>query len=281
MRSTLLDLSLRTELERFVPLVAELESAALRAGARTVLTGAFARDLHLEFLHGIPAGRRTEDVDFGVAVSGWSRFDALKSDLTTSGTFESTGIAHRIIHRPSGVVVDLVPFAGVENESRQVAWPPRGEIKMDAFGLTEAMRSAIDVRFPKDVVTRVVSLPALAMLKLIAWNDRHLSAPRKDAHDLMVIASNYLECGGHDRLLEEFSDWTQDPDFDYELAGTRMLGCDIRNLFDDAGRARVARILSEQSDEERPGALPGEMSRQDPDHARRMLAAILRGLSEK
>lgn len=54
--------------------------------------------------------------------------------------------------------------------------------------------------------------------------DRHYVAPRKDAHDLSLTLKHYLAAGNEPRLWEEFAAWTEDADFDYELASARMFG---------------------------------------------------------
>jgi predicted nucleotidyltransferase len=51
-----------------------------------------------------------------------------------------------------------------------------------------------------DVQTRVVSLPALALLKIVCGQDRHHASPRKGAHDLKMILHHYLEAGNEARL---------------------------------------------------------------------------------
>lgn len=58
---------------------------------------------------------------------------------------------------------------------------------MSAFGFREAFGSLIEVRLPEEQTVKVVSLPALALLKLEAWRDRHHRAPGKDAYDLRLI----------------------------------------------------------------------------------------------
>jgi len=114
------------------------------------------------------------------------------------------------------------------------------------------------------------------LLKLVAWQDRHESTPKKDASDLMIIMSNYLSCGGHERLLSE--PWIDDADFDYETAGAQLLGRDIRQLLDDAGTSRVTSLLQREASEERPGLLAVEMTPTDPAAARRLLRSLLNGL---
>jgi predicted nucleotidyltransferase len=50
---------------------------------------------------------------------------------------------------------------------------------MDAFGFREALPTALDVLLPHQLGVKVISLPALAMLKLVAWEDRHLTYTAK------------------------------------------------------------------------------------------------------
>ena len=92
--------------------------------------------------------------------------------------------------------------------------------------------------------------------------------------------AKYLQAGNEHRLWDEFREWTQDVDFDYEAAGARMLGRDIAQLLDADGRERIARLLASQSGEDLAAPLSVEMNRSDPEHARRTLAALLRGLAE-
>ena len=58
-----------------------------------------------------------------------------------------------------------------------------------------------------------------------------------------------------------------------------MLGHDMRVLLNDDGIARVGRILSEQV-ADAPASLPNEMDANEPDRARVLVDAMLRGLLE-
>jgi predicted nucleotidyltransferase len=187
-------------------------------------------------------------------------------------------VAHRPRH--GKLLVDFVPFGALETADRTLAWPPDGAIVMDVFGFQEALRAAIDVRLPGDVATRVVSLPALALLKLVCWKDRHQRQPNKDAADLQLILGNYLNAGNADRLWSEFVAWTQEEGFDYDAAGARMLGHDIGRLVDAVGRERLADLLSQQTREDSPGRLPRELDNQNPERAIRILAILRRGILE-
>jgi predicted nucleotidyltransferase len=277
----LLDFSQLRELELHARIIADVHAVTTALGIRTIITGAFARDLHLLYAHGIDTVRQTEDIDFGLAVESWASFAQMKARLLDSGRFSAVANMQQRIRHVSDMPVDLVPFGGIESDSRQVAWPPGGEFRMDVFGFREASATAQPVRLTNDVEASVVSLPALTLLKIVAWQDRHYRAPGKDAHDLMLIAANYLDLGNQERLWSEFLDWTQEENFDTRHAGARMLGVDIGKLLDGPAGERVAVIVAEQADAERPGLLPQQMHPRDPDRARALLQGILEGLIEK
>lgn len=274
MANSLLDFSQRPELSLEAAVIADVEAAATSVSAQILIVGAFARDLHLLYRHGIATGRETQDVDIAIAMPDWATFETLRARLIESGNFQASGaVLQRLRHR-SGVPLDLVPFGRLETADRTIVWP-RGDIVMDVFGFREALVSAQRVVLPKDVETRLISLPALALLKIVCWHDRHYEYRGKDAHDLNLIIRNYLIAGNEERLWDEFAAWTQQDDFDFESAGARMLGHDIRSLLDHAGVERIAAVLTEQSDHEVPALLPSEMNAHEPERARVLLEAML------
>jgi predicted nucleotidyltransferase len=140
MTTTLLDVSRRRDLGSHAELVADVEAAAAPLSIAPVIVGAFARDLHLWYGHGIETQRDTEDVDFALAVPDWSAFGLLRTKLIESGRFSSSAAPHHLRHR-NGLPIDLVPFGGVETRDRKIAWPPRGDTMMDVFGFREALVS--------------------------------------------------------------------------------------------------------------------------------------------
>jgi predicted nucleotidyltransferase len=280
MTATSLDFSRRTELTLHGRVVAHVTGAATPLGIDVLIVGAFARDLHLVHAHGVPAQRQTEDVDLALAVPDWKAFKQLQQQLVASGDFTVSHMRdHRLRHR-DGLPIDLVPFGKVESEDRTIAWPPRGDIVLDVFGFQEARATAIDVVLPGPALAHLVTLPALALLKIVCWQDRHSKSPRKDAQDLMLILSSYLDAGNTDRLWGEFIDWTKEDDFDTKIASARMLGHDIQALVDRDGLERIAAVLSVQTRPGVPGLLAAEMNRHDPERAVTLLDALLTGLLE-
>lgn len=63
------DYSLRADLAPIAQVTADLARVAGPIWERTVITGAFARDLHLHYRFDIAITRKTEDIDFAFAVS--------------------------------------------------------------------------------------------------------------------------------------------------------------------------------------------------------------------
>ena len=274
----MLDFSQRRELGLHAQVIAEEQQAADALGIQPLIVGAFARDLHLAYAHQIPVVRQTEDIDFALALDDWLAFEHLRTRLVDSGRFVQMTSAHRL--RYGALPIDLVPFGLVEKADRTIAWPPQGDVVMDVFGFEESQRVAIELLLPAGVRSRVVTLPALALLKLVCWQDRHLRSPKKDASDLQLIIANYLAAGNEARLWAEFVHWTQEDGFDYDAAGARMLGYDIASLLDPGGRARVTALLEGQSQVEALGALPVEMNSHSPERAIQMLSSLLQGLRE-
>ena len=191
MTAILLDLSKKTELRWLGGLVQRVAAAA--DDLPFFITGATARDLILQHGYGIDAARKTQDVDFAVMVESWSAFEALRSRLLSTGHFAAaSGNAHRLQFK-TGMLVDLVPFGAIERPDRTIAWPPSGAVVMSVFGFREALAATISALLPPRIATQIVSLPALALLKIAAWTERRHLQPGKDAYDLRLILRHYLD----------------------------------------------------------------------------------------
>jgi predicted nucleotidyltransferase len=224
-------------------------------GAPWLVAGAMARDLLLSHAHGIRIARLTRDVDIAVAVPSWEAFEAIRAALIGSGRFAPLPVVHKLRY-DGGISLDLIPFGGLEAEDRTIAWPPDRAIIMNVTGFQEALTSSLAVLLPEGAQLRVVALPALVALKLTAWRDRRLTEPGKDAQDLFLVLSYYLDAGQRDRLYDEAAHLLDDPDFDYARAGARMLGADVRKFLDTTGAdvavADLGQLLASESDPRGP-----------------------------
>jgi predicted nucleotidyltransferase len=149
------------------------------------------------------------------------------------------------------------------------------------------LASAIDVRLPEKQRVLVVSLPMLAVLKLVAWSERHSAVPRKDATDLLLILKNYLDAGNQQRLYEEAPHLLDDSNFDYERAGAWLAGQDAANAIkaehamQTGTYKKIAAILAREIDPDGSLTLISEVGSRDAEILRRLLAAFLSGLNGK
>jgi predicted nucleotidyltransferase len=262
--------------------IGAVQLAAEALDVELLIVGAFARDLHLRYGYNLAPLRQTEDIDIALAVPTWAAFIALRERLLADfGFAQNPGIQHRLRYRQQSFTlpIDIVPFGELERSDRTIAWPPSGDEVMDVFGFREARVSAIMMTLPGNVVINVVSLAALTILKLTAWQARHYQAPRKDAYDLQFIIKHYLDAGNHDRLWDQFSSWAESED-DYEIAGARMLGNDAGALLDATGRDRIAAMVLHQTSGDTNGLLALEMNRNDPERAMEVLRALRIGILE-
>lgn len=271
-----LDLSNKPDLALVARLSEVVLDAANALGIPVFMAGAMARDLILFHGYGIDTGRKTEDVDWAMMVNTWDEFEALKARLVSTGEFSAQQPAHRLKYGNS-LVIDLIPFGGIADEKGVISWPPEHHTVMTVLGFDEAYENTLKAKLPGDLEINVVSLTALVLLKLFAWNERHLLAPRKDAHDFALIARHYVDAGNQDRLYEEFSHLLDEADFDYEVSGARMLGRDMARISNDMSREVAIRILTRESDVRGRMALVAAMPL-EAERALRIVENVKRGL---
>lgn len=232
----------------------------------------------MQFASGIDTGRATRDLDFAVQCEDWEAFQEFSAALLGSG-FRRPPISglHRFEHA-NGTPIDLIPFGGLERPDRTIAWPPDGSHQMSLLGFGEVRSAAVPFLVRGGVSVPVASLPSLAVLKLVAWQERRLLAPGKDAHDLRVILENHADVGNQDRMFEEIPELADRQPFDLELAGAELLGCHVAQAVPAPLRAELLRILDQESDPAGDLRLAGDMARAHAERARRLLEAWLAGL---
>jgi predicted nucleotidyltransferase len=253
-------------------IVAQVVSVLSEVGLPdVVLVGAAARDIWLDEL-GRPSERATNDVDFGFGVRDWASYKAIRSSLLNNHGFKATHVEHRLTFQ--GHIVDLVPFGAIEGKDRTIVWP-EGGTRMNVLGFDEAATHAETVKLPGDLLVRIATLPALLVLKLMAWHDRKLNKDAIDFWSLLMaaVASDDMQ----ERLYE-------DPvyeayGFDRDLAGSAVLGRDARKVLEAKSEAIavLARILATEGD--RQGSLGFVSKGGNTDRKLDMLRAFESGLN--
>lgn len=276
------DLSDRGDLRPLAELVATMHEAW--ADGRFLLVGAMARDLLLEYAHGIPAQRATEDIEFAFAVPDWRAYGELRDALIGGGRFaEMARVPHRLLfdgHRK----VDLIPFGGVERPDGAIVWPPPQDSRMVVLGFREALDAAVQVQLPDGISVAVASLSAQAVLKLFAWSDRRYEQPGKDAGDFWLLLHHYLDAGNRERLYSEAVHLLEAEDYNDDLAGAWLMGFDARQLLmlggheDNIALAGAMALLAGET-VDGPVQFASDMHTLDLQHAVDMLRACHAGLS--
>jgi len=268
-----LSLPLEISHDQIDPLILEvvrkIDEVARKHETDYFLAGATAREVILRHVFGRPAGRRTLDIDFGIAVRDWEHFQTLKSALVEAG-FTVHAHAHQRLIYPTTppIIVDLIPFGGVEREDRTIAWPPEEDFVMRVAGFSEAMESSVPVRLAGNLVVRVVSIPALLVLKLFAWLDR--KQEKRDAPDIHTLLKEYGDAGNEDRLYGEALNILEAEGYDVEIAGARLLGGDAAVVVSADTRRRVRDILeSDREMEDLTNHIIMVSARHNPKHVRR------------
>jgi predicted nucleotidyltransferase len=212
------------------------------------IIGAFARDLILKHGYGIEPRRKTGDVDLGVEVANWKQFEKLKESLIATNQFSLTPEKQRL--RCGTILIDILPFGPITDKDKKISWPPEHETMMSMVGFEEAYKYSITFRLSSDpeLDIKLASLPGLATMKLISWNEKYPNRKR-DAEDLLFIMNKYEEAGNTERLYEEELSLLQEENFDTKLAGTRLLGRDMAKISDQETFQIIKRILDAETEE--------------------------------
>lgn len=230
-----------------VAVLRAVDGAAKTLGHEYCLVGATARDLLLVNALGLRPGRRTRDLDFGLALETWDQFTAFKESMVAGGRFRADRRAAQRVYYADAkgaweLPVDLIPFGPIASADGEIAWPPSRDVVLNVAGFDDALHSSVRIEIDRDLIVRVASLPGLTILKLFAWGDRGRENS-KDASDLYTLLSTYADAGNLDRLYEEEADLLETADFDLVLAGAQLLGRDVARVCDGRSLNRLEGIL--------------------------------------
>lgn len=250
------------------------------------VAGALARDIWLDYIYRVPVTRLTRDIDVGIHVASWNEFEALRNRLIAdAGLVPDAHRLHRLRMPTSDVPLDIVPFGGVEDRERRIAWPPDGATVMSLLGFAEAFRAAPSVKLAPQLPVRVASLAGLAALKLLSWSERGRETDR-DAVDFWLILRNYGDPCHRERLLLEEDETLAAEDHDVSRAGARLLGSDMSRILDGKGTAFLIRMITAELDDSQSQRLLNAAVRQTAaedayTQLRELLRAVVRGLTRK
>jgi predicted nucleotidyltransferase len=267
-----------------VDLLALINRITLEMGIEYLVVGATARDLVMHYGYGARIQRATKDLDFAIQIENWDAFAEIKDRLIEQG-FKERQLPQRVVS-PGGMPVDIVPFGGIADKNLSIWWPPSGEIEMDVTGFNEAHSSAIQVIIQQEPLTKipVASPQGLALLKLIAWDDRDHDLRAKDAKDLAYLLESYQSVDQVIGRLYEIDGLMEQYDWEVNQGSAHLLGIDAAEIATRKTRFQVIQILKKNLQQESPNLLAEEMcSRLDEeyDNKLRLLSAFSSGFQSQ
>jgi len=178
--------------------------------------------------------------------------------------------------------VDIVPFGGIADQNSNIQWPPLGDVEMDVAGFDDAHRSTIQVQIQQDPLIQipVASPQGLALLKIIAWDDRDQDLRPKDAKDLAYLLESYQVVGEVAGRIYEIDGLMQQYDWDIDQGSAHLLGVDTLAIAGRDAATKVSKILQANLLDDAPNYLVEEMcsrAGEDYDNKRKLLEAFSNG----
>ena len=206
------------------------------------LLGAIARDTW--YAKGQIESRATRDVDFAIYVSGEEHYEQVISELVDNHGFSEINNVPYRLQTPFTYTIDLIPFGEISIDEAVI---PDENWDRPIFinGFEEIFRNAtIQVKDEGDGLEfKVATLPAILLLKLIAYDDRP-EHRTQDPKDIAQIIENYFEVE-KEMIWEEHHDLF-DNTSELDEIGARVIGREISKILieNDMLRDRVLNILS-------------------------------------
>lgn len=167
-----------------------LEEAFKHLGIDYYLIGAIARDIW--YARGNKSFRKTKDVDFAALVGSQAEYEAIRQYLKDHKQFQDTKGNSFVIMTRSGIQVDILPFGEIEiDDGVQLEGQGLSSIKVNGF--KEVYNTGTQpVTMATGHTFQVATLPAIVLLKLIAFDDRP-DQRLKDAGDMANIIVHFFD----------------------------------------------------------------------------------------
>jgi len=138
---------------------------------------------------------------------------------------------------PEGVRIDIVPASRGLLAQGVLRWPRSG-MEMSLVGLRLAFEASRPLDVGEGLSVRLASIPAVAVLKVIAYLDRP-EGRTKDLEDLGFLLEHHLD--DQDRRFDLIG---AVPGLDYENTSAFALGLDAGQLVNPDERALVDRFIA-------------------------------------
>lgn len=191
------------------------------------LIGALARQVWYE--KGELSFRTTKDVDYAVLVSSHDEYQRIRNYLINQENFTPYRGNAFVLIAPDGTQVDILPFGEIEDDG-SVTVSGQGMASIRVEGLTEVYNDGTEiVNFESGHSFKVATLPAIALLKFIAYDDRP-DQRQKDVTDITNLVTHFFTL--HDEMIYEYHNdlFDETKVSTFESIGPIVLGREMRKI---------------------------------------------------
>lgn len=258
-----------------------IHKACAEAHADFYLIGARAKDFWFT-ANQLEPRRYTMDIDFAVLVPSMKVFEKIIELLSVKYGFKTfEKIPHRIIFTKSDLIIDILPFGGVD-KAGYINFSDKFDTKISVLGFREVYENAVTANFFGEEI-KVASLPGLCILKLIAWSDNPLERG-KDIQDISNIIQHFFNIES-EVIYNEHPDLFENDDFDMVNAGARVLGRQINKILSGSAKTkkRIVSILEsnvKDVEHSKIGAIIAKDSGVTIEKAVLLLKELLKGIND-
>lgn len=173
--------------------------------------------------------RTTKDVDYAVLVSNEDEYQRIRAYLIDTEKFTPYRGNAFVLIAPDGTQVDILPFGEIEDDG-SVTVNGQGMTSIRVDGLIDVYNNGIeDVEFETGHSFKVATLPAIALLKFIAYDDRP-EHRQKDATDISNLVVHFFTLND-EMIYQHHNDlFDETKNIVFESIGPIVLGREMRKI---------------------------------------------------
>jgi len=219
----------------------DLEEAFQALNIDFYLIGALARDIW--YARGEKNFRTTKDVDFAIMIGNKPDYEAVREYLKVHKAYTGTKNNAFAMITPAGIQVDILPFGEIEIND-EVKFEGTGLTSIKVNGFSEVYQAGTEeIELATGHIFKVATLPAIVLLKLIAYDDRP-EIRLRDAPDIINILLHFFDLQA-DLIYEHHNDLFGGEDLALEEIGAIVIGREMQKIVSgNVGlEARLAGII--------------------------------------
>jgi predicted nucleotidyltransferase len=213
--------------------------------------------------------RQTHDLDLSISVS----LEDCTADLAKLPGWTPDPKLDQRWTAPGGARFDIIPAGSKQLADGEIVWPKSGN-RMSLFGLRHAFENNEQIPIAADLVLRVARVQVVALLKMIAFQDRPDDRVR-DLADLAYILEEFLAEDDPRR----FDDEVFQLGLTYEDTSAFFLGKEIGLISKEMELAKINSFLAIMRDESHPTLAQSRMLIVAPVSWRRDQKVLLQRLA--